>query len=140
MALMPNPRRSMQYPQEMWDLVWAVGVDGFEKEVDFDNAARARGVRTKFYTFFNALRRDSEKPQPWMEPGDFTKVKEYCRASMSVQLAVRDNTLVIRPRDKDPTMVMLADARTVQSGKASMPDDKMAESLAKLAGKLGEKK
>jgi hypothetical protein len=137
---MPNPRRSLQYGQEMWEILREVAVDGMTQEIDLPNPAVARGVRTKFYCFFTALRRDSEAPKAWMEGGDYDKVKEYARMANMVQLAVRGPVLIVRPRDTDPAMQALAKRRTVATGDVAMSSDKMVESLTRLAEKLQGKK
>lgn len=133
---MPSPRRSSQYSQEMWDIVREVAQEGATQEIDLPTASRAAGVRARFYHFFAALRRDSEKPRPSMQPGEYERVREYARMADMVQLAVHGPKLIIRPRDTDPMSKVLATRTRVATEEVPMNQDALDKSLAKLQQKL----
>jgi hypothetical protein len=130
---MPYPKTSTGYPIAMREAVERVGGGQEVMTIVCDTEKEARSLRSRYYQYFTALRRDCQNPPTWISKPD---VLALTQKSLNCEMHLAGKTFVMRPRDKSPVVDTLAKAQW-SSGEPAVMTEKESESLDKLMQKIG---
>lgn len=133
---MPYPRTSAGYPASMRALIEDVCADNLARKVSLASAKEAAGLRSRFYSYIAAIKRDLTKRPAWLDPAAAEDLTDFLKRAMTVEFRIEDKDLIVRPRDESPLTDSLRAATILPSRDApAEAADPAADTLARLLGK-----
>ena len=130
---MPYPRTSSGYPASMRALIEDVAADNLARKVTLASAKEAAGLRSRFYAYIAAIKRDLTRHPVWMDAAAAKDLTEFLKRAMTVEFRVDGQDLIVRPRDESPLTDSIRNATILSPrGEAAPASDAADEVLANL--------
>lgn len=134
---MPYSKTSTGYPVEMKTAVQKVIDTNQELLIDLGTEGKARNLRSRYYQFLAACKRDAEKPPVYWTEVEKKEHLAFLRGFITAEFVLEGSCLRIRPRDKAPWAQAIAnavlldspDAQNEQQGKLSTPESDLLKKL-----------
>lgn len=137
---MPYPRTSSGYPASMRALIEDVVADNLPRKVALTSPREAAGLRSRFYAYIAAIKRDLTKKPVWMDEAASRDLTAFLQRAMTVEFRIEASDLIVRPRDESPITDKIRAATILAPAGEAPAADAAAESLQSILEKLNAKR
>lgn len=120
---MSYSRSSRAYPVDMRNLIERVAASNQAHLVRLESSSKANGLRSRFYAFKAAVRKDAGSPPAWMTKEDIEDLRQFLKVFDSVEFTTQGDALIVSPRDESMTAAQLREAQPVESAWPPLPAD-----------------
>jgi hypothetical protein len=115
---------------QMWQLIEEVSDDLQTREVTMASEKEARGLRSKFYQFLGACKRDVQNEPKWLDEKDLKAIKAFLPKFMSVEIRLEGNKVIFRSRDNSPLTDVFNSVKIITEERYNVPPTEQSGELS----------